>query len=792
MTATAEPREKLVGQRLKRREDPRLVKGLGHFMDDVVLPNQAHVAILRSPHAHARIRSIDVEPAREMPGVIDVITGKDLEDVNPLPCAFPLGHGLSTHINTPRALAIDEVHWTGDGVAAVVAESVAQARDALDAIRVDYEVLPSVVDAEQAIQDGAPQLHENAEKNIAFHCSAGDSDATKNALQNAEVRISQRLVNQRLIPTPMETRGAICHYDAGKDEYTFWLSSQAPHVHRLLLAAFVLGIPEEKVRVIAPDLGGGFGCKIFVYPEYPLVAVLSKRTGRPVKWIEDRSESHSATSHGRAHTTEIEVGADRSGKIHALKVSTLANMGGYLSTIAPGVQRTLYMRMVAGVYKIPNIFTEVTGVYTNTGLIDAYRGAGRPEATYLIERAVDLVADELGMDPAEVRRVNFIQPDDFPYDTGIGMLPYDSGNYETALDRALANIGYGDLLQQQEELRAQNRYLGVGFSSYVEVCGVAPSAWINQEGWAAALWESANVRVHLTGKVVVTTGTLPHGQGHETTFAQIVADRLGVPYDDILIQWGDTLGTPFGYGTYGSRSLTVGGVALARATDKIRDKMRKLAAHLLEVGEEDIEFSDGTAVVKGSPDRSMAFGELAAAAATGFNLPEGMEPFLDETSYYDPDNCTFPFGTHIAVVEVDGDTGQVELKRYVAVDDVGNVINPLIVDGQVQGGIVQGIGQALWEGAVYDDDGQLLTGSLMDYAIPRASAVPMLELDRTTTPSPVNELGAKGAGEAGTIASTPAIVNAVIDALSPLGIKHIDMPLSAPRVWAAMQEARNS
>ncbi|CAN5785989.1 molybdopterin-dependent oxidoreductase [soil metagenome] len=788
MTVT-ETRKDLVGQRLKRREDPRLVKGAARFMDDIVLPGMAHAAILRSPHAHARIVSIDASAARAMPGVAGVFTGRDMEAINPLPCAFPVGRGFENNINTPRALAIDEVHWTGDGVAVVVAETVAQARDAMDVIQVEYEVLPAVVDAELATGEGAPQLHENAPNNIAFKWNAGDQAGTETALGNGEIVLKQRLRNQRLIPTPLETRGATGDYNAGTDEYTFWLSSQAPHVHRLLLAAFVMGHPEEKIRVITPDLGGGFGAKIFVYPEYPLVGWLSKALNRPVKWTEGRAESHSATTHGRDHVTDIQVAAKRDGKITGLHVKTWANMGGYLSTIAPGVATTLYGRMVSGVYDIPNVYCEIVGTYTNTGMVDAYRGAGRPEATYLVERAIDLVARELKLDPADVRKVNFIAQESFPYTNGLGMLPYDSGNYVPALDKALKNLGYSDLRAEQETLRKQGKHLGIGFSSYVEVCGVAPSAWINAEGWGAALWESANVKVHLTGKVVVTTGALPHGQGHETTFAQIVSDRLGVAYDDIIVEWGDTKGTPFGYGTYGSRSLTVGGTAVVNSVEKIRDKIKKIAAHVLEVAETDIELNDGVASVTGAPDRSLSFAEIALASATGFSLPTGMEPYLDETSYYDPPNCTFPFGTHIAVVEVDADTGKVDLKRYVAVDDVGNVINPLIVDGQVQGGIVQGIGQALYEGAVYDDDGQLVTGTLMDYAIPHASQMVNMELDRTVTVSPVNALGVKGAGEAGTIASAPAVVNAVIDALSPLGIKHIDMPLSAPRVWAAMQEA---
>jgi carbon-monoxide dehydrogenase large subunit len=490
--------------------------------------------------------------------------------------------------------------------------------------------------------------------------------------------------------------------------------------------------------------------------------------------------------------TDLEIAAERDGTITGLKVTTWANLGAYLSTAAGGIPTTLYGRMVSGVYKIPNVFCRVFGTYTNTGLVDAYRGAGRPEAAYVIERTVDLVARELGMDPADVRRKNFIPSDEFPYDTGIGMLPYDSGNYPLALDKALDTIGYANLRQEQADARARGKHLGIGFSSYVEVCGVAPTAWVTSEGWGAGLWESANVRVQLTGKVVVTTGTMPHGQGHETTFAQMVSDGLGVPYDDIIVKYGDTAGTPFGYGTYGSRSLVVGGTAIVQSVEKIRDKMTKIAAHMLEVNEDEIDIEAGTAFVKGAPDRTVSFGDIAATAAVGAGLPAGVEPFLDATTYFDPPNCTFPFGTHIAVVEVDGDTGKVDIKRYVAIDDVGNVINPLIVDGQVQGGIVQGIGQALWESGVYDEGGQLLSSTLMDYGVPKASWLPMLELGRTVTTTNVNPMGAKGAGEAGTIAATPAIVNAVMDALSPLGIKHVDMPLSAPRVWAAMQAANGS
>jgi carbon-monoxide dehydrogenase large subunit len=775
---------------MKRKEDPRFITGRGRYMEDIVLPRMTHAAILRPPYAHAKINSIDTTAARAMPGVVAVYTGHDI-DLPALPFAYQAS-GVDNNVNTNTILAKDEVHWAGDGVAVVVAETLSQAYDAIDAIEVDYTPLPVVTDAELATQPGAPQLHENAPNNIAFDWSCGNKDGADQALANAEVTVRGRIRNQRLVSNPMETRGAICDYNSGTDEFTFYTNAQAPHVHRLLLAAFVLGVPEQNLRVIAPDIGGGFGAKIFLYAEQVLVGWLSRNIGRPVKWTERRSEHYLTSQQGRDHVTDFEVAANRDGRVTGVRVKTYANLGGYLSTIAGGVPTTLYGRMVAGVYDIPNTYVNVVGVYTNTALVDAYRGAGRPEATYLIERIMDLVADELGMDPVEVRRKNFIASDAFPFDTGLGMLPYDSGDYPKALDKALEMVDYDGFLQQQAAQRANGsgKHLGIGFSTYVETCGLAPSAWMASQGWGAALFESANIKVHLTGKVVVTTGSMTQGQGHETTFSQVVAEMLGVPFDDVQVKYGDTLGTPFGYGTYGSRSLAVGGEAIVRSANKIIDKARKLAAHMLEVGEEDIEFADGRAYVKGAPENGKTIQEIALAASVGYSLPEGMEPYLDETTYFDPPNATFPFGTHVAIVEVDEATGTVELKRYVAVDDFGNLVNPLVVDGQLHGGIVQGIGQALWEGAVYDEDGQLLTSSFMDYAIPHANHFPMIESANTVTPSPVNELGVKGAGEAGTIGSTPAVVNAVIDALSPLGISNIDMPLSAPRVWAAIQEAK--
>ncbi len=783
---------RVFGSAIKRREDPRLITGEAKYLDDIQLPGMLHAAILRSPYAHAKIKSIDTKKAAKVPGVVAVFTGQDFKELPTLPCAWQAG-GVKNNVNSPRVLEIDRVTFTGAGVAVVIAEDRYIAEDALNLIEVKFEPLPVVIDAEKATQAGAPQLHENAPNNICMDWSCGNKEGTDKALQDAEVVVKQRVINQRLIPTPIETRGCIAQYNPAADEYTVWITSQAPHVMRLVMAAFVFGIPETKIRVIAPQVGGGFGSKICMYPEYCLVTALAKRLNRPVKWMETRRENYIATTHGRDHITDIEVGAQRDGKITALKANTYANLGGILSTIAPGIPTTLYGRMLSGAYKIPNIYCNVKGVYTNTGMVDAYRGAGRPEATYIVERAVDLVARELNMDPVEIRRKNFIPPTDFPYapaDNLLAGLKYDIGDYEKTLSKALEMVGYQNFRKAQAEARQQGRYLGLGLSSYIEICGVAPSAWIGLpgQGWGAGMWESANVRVHLTGKVVVTTGSHSHGQGLETTFAQIAADELGVAIEDVIVQHSDTLGTPFGYGTYGSRSAAVGGMALYNSLQRIKEKACKLAAHMLEAAPEDMVFAAGKVQVKGSPGKAKTIQEIAGAAALGYSLPKGMEPFLDDTAYYDPPNCTYPFGTHICVVEVDQATGATKILRYVAVDDVGRAINPMIVDGQIHGGIAQGVAQALWEGAIYDESGQLVTGSLMDYAVPKADFFPMFEMGRTETPTPVNPLGVKGVGETGAIASTPAVVNAVMDALAPLGIKHLDMPLTPERVWRAMNQ----
>ena len=780
-----------IGQPLKRKEDPRLITGEARFLDDLTLPGLLHAAILRSPYAHARIKRIDTSKARALPGVAAVFTGEDFKDLPGMPIAWQVT-GAKNYVNAPRVLEIDRVTHAGMGVAVVLAEDRYVAEDAMRLIEVDWEVLPVVVDAKKATEAGAPQIHENAANNICMDWSCGDAAGTDAALAASAVRVKQSLVNQRLIPTPMEPRGCMAQYNPAAEEYTVWMTSQAPHVMRLLMTAFVFAIPETKMRVISPQVGGGFGAKIFLYPEYCLVTALSKKVNRPVKWVETRSENYVATTHGRDHITELEIGATKDGKITALKVDTYANLGGVLSTIAPGIPTTLYGRLLSGVYKIPHVHCHVLGVYTNTAMVDAYRGAGRPEATYVVERAVDLLADELKMDPAEIRRINFIQPNEFPYapaDNLLAGLKYDSGEYERALNRALEMAGYDQLRREQAEARKQGRYIGIGVVSYLEICGVAPSAWIGLpgQGWGAGLWESANVRVHLTGKVVVTSGSQSHGQGLETTFAQIVADELGVPFDDVIVQHSDTQGTPFGYGTYGSRSLAVGGVAIYNSLQRIKHKAVKLAAHMLEAAEEDMVYEGGKLFVRGAADKAKTIQEVAGAAALAYSLPAGMEPFLDDTAYYDPPNCTYPFGTHIAVVEIEADTGAVTLKRYIAVDDVGNPINPLIIDGQLHGGIVQGAAQALWEGAHYDERGNLITGSLMEYALPKADFLPMIETDRTVTPSPSNPLGVKGAGEAGTIGAAPTVVNAVIDALEPFGIRHLDMPLTPEKVWRAMQ-----
>jgi aerobic carbon-monoxide dehydrogenase large subunit len=773
----------LVGSRIKRREDPRLIMGRATYVDDIQIPRMTYAAILRSPYAHARILSTNVDKAKALPGVVTVLTGADLQGKN-VPCGWTLP---DMKVAPHPALAVGKVRYTGDAVAVVVAEERDIARDALDLIEVDYEPLPVVVDAEKAIQPGAPQLHEEVPQNTTFVWKVAGGDAEK-AFREAEVVVKERIINQRLIPNAIEPRGMVAQYNPGSGDLTLWTATQIPHLVRLLLS-MVMGLPEQKIRVIAPEIGGGFGSKLYLYPEEVIVATLAKTTGRPVKWIEERRENYVATTHGRDHVQYVEVAAKRDGTITGLRVKCIANMGAYLSTFAPGIPTILFGLMLSGNYRIPNIFCEVTGVHTNTTLVDAYRGAGRPEATYLVERAVDLIARELGIDPAEIRRRNFVPANAFPHTTATGVT-YDSGNYQPTLERALEIVGYQQLRQEQERLRKEGKYLGIGVTTYVEICGMAPSQVLGAVGAGAGGWESATVRVHPTGKVTVYSGASSHGQGHETAFAQIVGDGLGVPFEDVEVVHGDTAQVQFGIGTFGSRSAAVGGMAAVMSVNKIEEKAKKIAAFLLEAAEADLVFEGGQFFVKGTPGRGITIQQVALAAYVPHKYPTGLEPGLEATSFYDPSNFTWPFGSHVAVVEVDPETGIIKLRRYIAVDDCGRVINPLLVDGQIHGGLAQGIAQALFEEAVYDENGQLISGSLMDYAVPKADDLLNFELDRTETPSPVNALGVKGVGEAGTIASSAAIVNAVVDALAPFGVKHLDMPLKPERVWQAIQQAQ--
>ncbi|MFI5272968.1 MAG: xanthine dehydrogenase family protein molybdopterin-binding subunit [Ktedonobacterales bacterium] len=780
---------RLFGASVKRREDPRLITGKAMFTDDVKLTGMLHMAVLRSPYGHARINSIDTGKARALSGVHAVYTGADLEgSLNPVPCAWLIP---DSDLKVPpyHALARDRVRFTGDGVALVIAETQAIAQDALNLIAVDYTPLPAVTSQEQAAAPDAPRIHDDAPGNLAFHWKFGTGDVDA-AFQNAEVIVKHRFVQQRLVPNAMEPRATVADWNSGSEEITVYNTTQNPHIARFL-GSVTTNIPENKIRFIARDVGGGFGSKIPFYPGDALAMFASRELGRPVKWTEGRSENFVATIHGRDQITEVELAAKRDGTMTGLRVKALSNMGAFLSTAAPGVPTWLFALIVPGCYTIPAYKCDVFGYFTNTTPTDAYRGAGRPEAAYLMERMTDLLAAELGMDPVAVRRKNFIPVDAFPYTTA-GSLTYDSGNYQGALDKALEMVDYTGLRQQQQALRQQGRYIGIGLSSYVEVCGLAPSPAAGAMGFQGGLWEAATVRVLPTCRVVVLTGTNPHGQGEETTFAQLVADQLGISVEDVDVVHGDTGAITMGWGTYGSRSTAVGGTAIYRATQKVVEKARKLAAHLLEAAYDDIVFDTGRFHVAGSPEKALTIQDVALQANLGWNLPEGMVPGLEENHFHDPTNFTYPFGTHICVTEVDAATGEVKILRYVAVDDVGVVINPMIVDGQVHGGIAQGIGQALYEHAIYDDSGNLITGSMLDYAVPNATQLPVYETARTETPCPHNGTGIKGVGETGTIASSQAVVNAVVDALAPFGIRHIDMPLTPERVWRAMQAGTGS
>jgi carbon-monoxide dehydrogenase large subunit len=782
-----------IGAAVRRKEDYRFITGRGQYVDDINRPNQLHAYIVRSPIAHAKISSVDATEALAVPGVVAVLTGADMaaDGVGGLPC----GWGINNKDGSPMAepahppLASEVVRYVGDQVALVLAESRALAKDAGELVMIDYDELPAVASLEAASADGAPLVWDEAPGNVCFDWEIGDLSATEAAFEKATQVASIDVVNNRLIANAMEPRSAIGEYDAGKDEHTLYTTSQNPHVIRLLMGAFVMGIPEHKLRVIAPDVGGGFGSKIFHYAEEAIVTWAAKRVGRPVKWTADRSESFISDAHGRDHVTRAEMAMDENGIFLGLRVSTRANLGAYLSTFGPSVPTYLYATLLAGTYKTPAIYAEVKGMFTNTVPVDAYRGAGRPEASYLLERLVDRAARVAGLDPIEIRRRNFIKPEDFPYATPVA-LEYDTGDYDTAVDMALEISAYSDFDARRKASAARGKLRGIGISTYIEACGIAPSNVAGALGARAGLYEAGTVRVNPTGSVTVLTGSHSHGQGHETTFAQLVTESLGVDFDAVEIVHGDTGKVPFGMGTYGSRSAAVGGVALVNALEKIRTKAKKIAAHLLEASEDDIEFKDGQLTVAGT-DKAVSFGDVAMAAYVPHNYPlDELEPGLEETAFYDPKNFTFPAGCHICEVEVDPDTGVVEVVSFAAADDFGRVINPMIVEGQVHGGVVQGIGQALYEQAVYDDDGQLMSGSLMDYCLPKADNVPDFKVTTNVTPCTHNVLGVKGCGEAGAIGAPPAVINAVVDALSEYGVDDIAMPATPQRVWEAMQAAK--
>jgi carbon-monoxide dehydrogenase large subunit len=768
--------QKYIGQAIKRTEDPRLVTGLGHYVDDIQLVDLHHVAFVRSIHAHARIRGVDTARAKKMPGVVAVFTGEDCRNVGSVPCASAI-EGLK--VPHHPVLALGKVKYLGEPIAAVVADSLYRARDAAEAVVVDYEPLPAVVDLDKAAAADAPRIHEEFSDNIAFFWVLAGGDVVK-ALKEADRVIKQKIVHQRLIPVSMEPRGVIARFLPGEQEMTLWSSTQIPHLMRTQVA-IMLSLPENRLRVITPEVGGGFGCKLNVYGEEALLGFISMRLHKPVKWIETRRENFVATTHGRGQTGNLEIALKNDGTVTGIRYTVQADLGAYLQLLTPAIP-TLTGLMLTGCYRIPNMRMGVKGLFTTKVATDAYRGAGRPEAAYVIERAMDLVAQELNLDPADVRRTNFPAKKEFPFATSTG-LTYDSGNYEAALKKALKMFEYKKWRRLQEKERKKGRYLGIGLSTYVEICALGPSSAMPAGGW-----ESATVRVEPTGKVTVLTGVSPHGQGEETSFAQIAAEMLGVTMEDVLVIHGDTGIVQYGLGTFGSRGLAMGGTAVYRAIEKLVKKATLLAAHLLEVPKKEIVFADGRFSVKNDPEKSLSIQEVALAAHLAKKLPAGLEPGLSASYFFEPSNFTFPFGTHVCAVEVDRETGKIKILKYVAVDDCGKVVNPMIVEGQIHGGIVQGLGQAFLEEAVYDEIGQLVTGTFMDYAIPRAHDAPWMELDRTETPTPVNPLGAKGVGEAGTIGSTPALVNAVVDALRPFGVRHVDMPLRPEKLWKLMQK----
>ena len=780
----------LIGQSVKRKEDVRFLTGAGQYTDDITLPRQTYAVFVRSPHAHAKVRKVDTSRAKAAPGVVGVFTGADLEGVGGLPCGWLITSLDGTPMKEPPhpVLAQGKVRYVGDRVALVVAESLPQAKDAAELVDVDYEVLAAVVSPADAIKPGAPVVHDIAPDNRCYSWGLGDKAATEAAFAKAAHVTKIDIVNNRLIPNAIEPRAANASYSRSDDSYTLYVANQNPHVERLLMGAFVLGLPEHKLRVIAPDVGGGFGSKIFLYGEETALVWASKRVGRPIKWTGERSEAFLSDAHGRDHVTHAELALDKDGKFLGLHVKTIASMGSYLSTFGSSVPTMLYATLLAGQYTTPAIWAEVIGAFTTTSPVDAYRGAGRPEATYVVERIVHQAAVEMGIPQDELRRRNFIRT--FPHQTPVA-LTYDTGDYDASMNKAREIADVAGFAARKAASAKHGKLRGMGYSSYIEACGLAPSNVAGALGARAGLFEAGEVRVNPTGSVSVFTGSHSHGQGHETTFAQIVAARLGISVDAVDVVHGDTGRIPFGMGTYGSRSLSVGGSAIVKALDKIVNKGKKIAAHLLEAAEGDIEFKDGKFTVAGT-DRSKTFGEVALTAYVPHNYPlDKLEPGLNETAFYDPTNFTYPAGTHICEVEIDPDTGVVTVAKFTACDDFGNIINPMIVEGQVHGGLAQGLGQALLEHGVYDkESGQLLTGSYMDYAMPRADDLPSFEVATTVTPCTHNPLGAKGCGEAGAIGSPAAMMNAVMDALAPLGVRHLDMPASPHRVWQAIQSAK--
>ncbi|MBA2313316.1 MAG: molybdopterin-dependent oxidoreductase [Actinobacteria bacterium] len=788
MAQVADTAQKYMGGGVLRKEDPELLTGRARYIDDISMPGMLWVGIVRSPFAHATINTVDTSRAANLPGVRAAYSGADLasEWADGLPCAWPVTEDIKIPKHWP--VAQDKARFAGDPVAVVVAETRAQAADATEAVDVDYDPLDVVIDMEAALGDGATKVHDEFDSNSCYvwNLEVGDVDDVFN---NAAVVVKERYYHPRLIPNAIEPRGVVCQPNLPQGEFILYSATQVPHILKTTLA-LTLGMPEQKLRVIAPEVGGGFGSKLNVYAEEAICVAVGRRLGMPVKWIEERSEGYLATIHGRDVIQEMEVAADSDGKLAGVRANLKADMGAYLQLVTPGIP-ILGAFLYHGVYDCQAYSFTCTGVFTNKTPTDAYRGAGRPEATYAVERIMDSLARKLEKDPIEIRRLNFIEPFNEAREVASG-LSFDSGNYEASLDKALEAFGYDEMRAEQQRRRdsGDTKQLGIGISTYIEMCGLAPSQVLGSLRYAAGGWDAATIRCHPTGKVTVVTGTSPHGQGHVTSWSQIVADELGVAFEDVEVLHGDTAISPLGMDTYGSRSLSVGGIALHYAADKIITKAKTIAAHELEVSEEDLEYDGGIFSVKGAPDKSKTVAEIAFSAWTAHNLPEGTEPGLEATYVFDPPNFTFPSGAHLCAVEVDTETGMTRVEKYVAVDDCGNVINPAIVEGQVHGGIAQGIAEAMYEEAVYDDNGVLMTSSMASYRVPSAAELPSFQTDRTETPSTTNPLGVKGIGEAGTIAAPPAVVNATLDALAPMGVYHMDMPVSPERVWAAIRNAR--